>query len=81
MKVRGTSNYKNRWPSPYAIASGALLLLSFLHYLYGPLKWLAIGAIAVGIIPIFLKAVASVRNVTLDINILVLITGIMLFVP
>ncbi|XP_073043852.1 cadmium/zinc-transporting ATPase HMA3-like isoform X1 [Primulina eburnea] len=73
VKVHGPSNYKNRWPSPYAIASGALLLLSFLQFFYGPLEWLAIGAIAVGIIPIFLKAVASVRNVTLDINILVLI--------
>ncbi|XP_073277782.1 cadmium/zinc-transporting ATPase HMA3-like isoform X1 [Primulina huaijiensis] len=73
VKVHGTSNYKNRWPSPYSIGSGALLLLSLLQFLYGPLKWLAIGAIAVGIIPIFLKSVASVRNATLDINILVLI--------
>ncbi|XP_073154623.1 cadmium/zinc-transporting ATPase HMA3-like isoform X2 [Henckelia pumila] len=73
VRVYGASSFKNRWPSPYAIASGALLLLSFLKFLYSPFKWLAIGAIAVGIIPICLKAVASVRNLTLDINILVVI--------
>ncbi|KAL3830120.1 hypothetical protein ACJIZ3_018922 [Penstemon smallii] len=73
VKVYGHTNYKNKWPSPYAIASGTLLLLSFLKYFYSPLKWLAIGSIAFGIYPILLKAVAATRNLTLDINILVLI--------
>ncbi|KZV21233.1 hypothetical protein F511_26815 [Dorcoceras hygrometricum] len=73
VRLHGTGDYKNKWPSPYSIASGALLLLSFLQFFFSPLKWLAIGAVAVGVIPICLKAVASIRNVTLDINILVLI--------
>ncbi|KAL0315973.1 UNVERIFIED_CONTAM: Cadmium/zinc-transporting ATPase HMA2 [Sesamum radiatum] len=70
----GGESYKNKWPSPYAVASGALLLLSFLKYVYSPMRWLAVGAIAVGIPPVVLKAVAAVRNFRLDINILVLIT-------
>ncbi|KAI3447316.1 hypothetical protein Pfo_003981 [Paulownia fortunei] len=74
IRVHGETNYKNKWPSPYAVASGTLLLLSFLKYVYSPLRWLAVGAIAAGIPPIILKAVAAVRNLRLDINILVLIT-------
>ncbi|GFP90862.1 cadmium/zinc-transporting ATPase hma2 [Phtheirospermum japonicum] len=73
IRAYGEENYKNKWPSPYAVISGILLLLSFLKYFYSPLRWLAIGAIAVGIVPITLKAVASLRNLTIDINILVLI--------
>ncbi|KAI3447317.1 hypothetical protein Pfo_003982 [Paulownia fortunei] len=74
IRVYGETNYKDKWPSPYTVASGTLLLLSFLKYVYSPLQWLAVGAIAVGIPPIMLKAVAAARNLTLDINILVLIT-------
>ncbi|KAH6755808.1 heavy metal atpase 2 [Perilla frutescens var. hirtella] len=74
VRVYGHSNYKNKWPSPYAVACGALLLLSFLKYAYAPFRWLAIAAIAVGIPPVILKALAAVRNFRLDINILVLIT-------
>ncbi|GFP89194.1 cadmium/zinc-transporting ATPase hma2 [Phtheirospermum japonicum] len=70
----GTTNYKDKWPSPYAVASGTLLLLSFLKYFYSPLQWLAVLAIAVGVPPIILKAVAAVRNLTIDLNILVLLT-------
>ncbi|KAL3644198.1 Cadmium/zinc-transporting ATPase hma2 [Castilleja foliolosa] len=73
IRAYGGKNYKNKWPSPYAVISGILLLLSFLKYFYSPLRWLAIGAIVVGIIPIALKAVASLRNFMIDINILVLI--------
>ncbi|KAK6152179.1 hypothetical protein DH2020_014814 [Rehmannia glutinosa] len=74
IRVYGATKYKNKWPSPYAVASGTLLMLSFLKYVYGPLRWLAVGAIVVGIPPIILKAFAAVRNLRLDINILVLIT-------
>ncbi|KAL8040026.1 hypothetical protein ABFX02_10G073900 [Erythranthe guttata] len=73
IRAFGETNYKNKWPSPYAIACGTLLLLSFLKYFYNPLRWLAVAAIAVGILPVLLKAFAAVRNLTLDINILVLI--------
>ncbi|KAL8509685.1 hypothetical protein ACS0TY_016776 [Phlomoides rotata] len=74
VRVSGYASYKNKWPSPYAIACGVLLVLSFLKYVYSPLRWLAVVAVAVGILPIFLKAVAALRNLNLDINILVLIT-------
>lgn len=75
VKIRGEENYKKKWPSPFAVACGALLLLSFLKYAYKPLQWLAVGAVAVGIFPITLKGLAAIRNLRLDINILVLVAG------
>ncbi|KAL7133764.1 hypothetical protein ABFS83_12G161900 [Erythranthe nasuta] len=74
VRVSGETNHKHKWPSRYTIASGALLLLSFFKYFYSPLRWLAVGAIVVGIPQIMLKAFAAIRNLTFDINILVLIT-------
>ncbi|XP_041021395.1 putative inactive cadmium/zinc-transporting ATPase HMA3 [Juglans microcarpa x Juglans regia] len=73
VRVYGEENYKKKWPSPYAVASGSLLLLSLFKYVYQPLQWLAVGAVAVGIFPILLKGVVAIRNLRLDINILVLI--------
>ncbi|KAL0410293.1 UNVERIFIED_CONTAM: Cadmium/zinc-transporting ATPase HMA2 [Sesamum latifolium] len=73
VRVQGVPNYKNKWPRPYAVISGALLLLSFLNYIYSPLGWLAIGAVAVGVLPILSKAILAVRDRTLDINVLVVI--------
>lgn len=75
VKVYGEESFKKKWPSPYAIASGLLLLLAFLKYVYRPLGWLALGAVAVGIFPVCLKALASIRNLRLDINILVIVAG------
>ncbi|KAH7544703.1 hypothetical protein FEM48_Zijuj01G0013800 [Ziziphus jujuba var. spinosa] len=76
VKVHGEENMKKKWPSPYAIASGVLLMLSFLKYVFRPLGWLALGAVAIGIIPVCLKALAAVRNLRLDINILVIVAVI-----
>ncbi|KAL8481752.1 hypothetical protein ACS0TY_028049 [Phlomoides rotata] len=73
IRVDGTSNYKNKWPSPYSVASGTLLALSFFKYVYTPLSWLAVAATVVGSPPIILKAFAALRNLYLDVNILVLI--------
>ncbi|XP_059286845.1 cadmium/zinc-transporting ATPase HMA3-like isoform X1 [Lycium ferocissimum] len=73
IRVNGEKNYQKKWPSPFAIGSGILLALSFLKYFYPLLQWLALGAVAVGIPPILFRGVAAVRNLTLDINILVLI--------
>ncbi|KAL2250936.1 putative inactive cadmium/zinc-transporting ATPase HMA3 [Sesamum indicum] len=73
VRVHGEPNYKNKWPRPYAIISSVLLLLSFLKYIYSPLGWLAIGAVAMGVLPILSKAVLAVHNLTLDINVLVVI--------
>ncbi|KAM7266078.1 hypothetical protein ACFE04_019462 [Oxalis oulophora] len=55
VRVHGQTNHKKMWPSPYAIC-------------YHPLKWLGLGAIAVGIFPITLKALASLRNYDLTLT-------------
>lgn len=75
IRVYGDEKHQKRWPSPYSIASGVLLLLSLLKFVFHPLKYLALGAVAVGAYPIILKAIVSIRNLRLDINILMLIAG------
>ncbi|CDY36489.1 BnaC03g48480D [Brassica napus] len=74
VRVDGKANFKNKWPSPFAVASGILLLLSFLKFVYPPLRWIAVAAVAAGIYPILAKAVASIGRKRVDINILVIIT-------
>ncbi|PWA61428.1 heavy metal atpase 2 [Artemisia annua] len=71
--MKGDQSYRNKWPSPFAIVCGVLLLLSFLQYVFSPFKWLALGAVAVGIVPLILKAIGSLRNLRFDINVLMLI--------
>ncbi|GAB4853521.1 Cadmium/zinc-transporting ATPase hma2 [Ancistrocladus abbreviatus] len=73
VKFKGQSNVGKKWPSPYVIACGSLLLLSFLKYAFKPFQWLAVAAVAVGIYPVLLRGIAAIRNFTLDVNILVLI--------
>jgi Cd2+/Zn2+-exporting ATPase len=79
VRAYGETKHQKKWPSPYAMACGVLLLLSLLKYVYHPLRWFAIGAVAVGILPICLKAVASLRNFRLDTNVLMLIAGNLIF--
>ncbi|CDY51090.1 BnaA07g36130D [Brassica napus] len=74
VKVDGKTSFKNKWPSPFAVISGILLLLSFFKFLYSPFRWLAVAAVAAGIYPILAKAVASIRRCRVDINILIIIT-------
>ncbi|KAJ6992715.1 cadmium/zinc-transporting ATPase HMA3-like [Populus alba x Populus x berolinensis] len=76
IRAYGETKHQKKWPSPYAAACGVLLLLSLLKYVYHPLRWFAIGAVAVGILPICLKSVASLRNFRLDTNVLMLIAVI-----
>ncbi|KAG6769407.1 hypothetical protein POTOM_025042 [Populus tomentosa] len=76
IRAYGETKHQKKWPSPYAAACGVLLLLSLLKYVYHPLRWFAIGAVAVGILPICLKAIASLRNFRLDTNVLMLIAVI-----
>ncbi|XP_010433028.1 PREDICTED: cadmium/zinc-transporting ATPase HMA2-like isoform X2 [Camelina sativa] len=74
VRVTGETNFKNKWPSPFAVVTGVLLLLSFFKYLYPPFRWLAVAAVVAGIYPIFAKAIASLARCRIDINILVVIT-------
>ncbi|XP_028751346.1 cadmium/zinc-transporting ATPase HMA3 [Neltuma alba] len=75
VRVYGDENekQKQKWPSPYALASGILLALSLFKYVYGPLQYVALAAVAAGLLPILLKALSSLRRLHLDINILVLV--------
>lgn len=75
VKVDGKTSFKNKWPSPFALISGILLLLSFLKFVYSPFRWVAVAAVAAGIYPILAKAVASIGRCRVDINILIIITG------
>nr|AID81884.1 heavy metal ATPase transporter 4 [Camelina sativa] len=76
VRVNGETNFKNKWPSPFAVVSGILLLLSFLKFVYSPLRWIAVAAVAAGIYPILAKSFASIKRLRIDINILVIITVI-----
>ncbi|KAJ4913580.1 Cadmium/zinc-transporting ATPase HMA2 [Raphanus sativus] len=74
VRVTGETNFKNKWPSPFAVVSGVFLALSFFKYVYSPFRWLAVAAVAAGIYPILAKSVASIARARVDINILVVIT-------
>ncbi|XP_054821983.1 putative inactive cadmium/zinc-transporting ATPase HMA3 isoform X2 [Prosopis cineraria] len=71
--ANGTEKLRRRMPSPNAMVCGVLLLLALLKFVYRPLEYLALGAVAAGAYRIILKALASIRNLRLDINILMLI--------
>lgn len=59
-------------PPPLSVvASCVFLFVSLLHYVgdaLDPLRWVALGAVAVGIPPIARKAAGSLRNGVVDIN-------------
>lgn len=75
VRVIGKANYREKWPSPYVILSGLLLALSILKYVYHPLQWLSVAAVAVEVWPILFRASFAIRNFTVDVNILMLIAG------
>lgn len=73
LRVVGELKSGKKWPSPYTLASGFCLVIALFHYLYHPLRWVALGAVAVGIIPIMRRSFVAIRNFMLDINVLMLI--------
>ncbi|XP_041001682.1 putative inactive cadmium/zinc-transporting ATPase HMA3 [Juglans microcarpa x Juglans regia] len=72
VRPKEESSFQNRWPAPSTMVCGLLLALSFLKYIYHPLGWLALAAVIVGLPSLVLRSIASIRNLTLNINILVL---------
>lgn len=61
----------SRRPPVTVTASCVLLVISLFHYVGGHwhhLRWVALGAVAIGLPKIATKAVASVRNGVVDIN-------------
>ncbi|KAA3490172.1 Cadmium/zinc-transporting ATPase 3-like protein [Gossypium australe] len=76
VRAHGEIKYQKKWPSPFAMACGLLLLISVFKYVYRPLQWVAVGAVVIGICPILLKGYAAITNFRLDINILMLIAVI-----
>ncbi|GAB2246011.1 hypothetical protein Droror1_Dr00001504 [Drosera rotundifolia] len=74
LRVKGQTKLPKRLtlPNKYIIACGVLFLLSFLKYAYHPFKWLLVAAVAIGIWPVLLRAVGAVRNLTIDVSVIVL---------
>ncbi|XP_072973155.1 putative inactive cadmium/zinc-transporting ATPase HMA3 [Typha angustifolia] len=73
IRAYGTDRIINKWPSPYILACGSLLLVSSFKYFFHPLQWLALAAVVVGVPPILWRSIAALRRWTLDINTLLLI--------
>ncbi|KAL6873659.1 hypothetical protein ACP4OV_013741 [Aristida adscensionis] len=69
----GTEKITNKWPSPYVLICGVLLVVSLFEHFWHPLKWFALGAAIIGLVPIIRKSIVAARNLTLDVNILMLI--------
>ncbi|KAL9234227.1 hypothetical protein vseg_009121 [Gypsophila vaccaria] len=74
IRPRGEANYANKWPGMWDVACGVLLVLSFLKYAWYPMQWLAIGAVVIGLPNIVGRSIASVRNLTLNVNVIVLLS-------
>ncbi|KAK1620934.1 hypothetical protein QYE76_026451 [Lolium multiflorum] len=73
VRAYGSSGIISRWPSPYIVACGVLLLASSFSWLLPPLRWLALGAACAGAPPMILRGFAAASRLALDINLLMLI--------
>ncbi|CAL5184500.1 unnamed protein product [Lathyrus oleraceus] len=72
-RPKGETNNEKKWPDIFTMACGLLLLLSFLKYICPSLEWLALGSVVIGFPKVLLRAIASIRALTLNINILVIL--------
>ncbi|KMT19963.1 hypothetical protein BVRB_1g010070 [Beta vulgaris subsp. vulgaris] len=73
VRPRGEGNYTKKWPGKWDIACGLLLLLSFLKFVYHPMQWLAVVVVFIGVPNIIWRSIASIRNLTLNVNVIVLV--------
>ncbi|KAF8035191.1 hypothetical protein BT93_C1278 [Corymbia citriodora subsp. variegata] len=76
IKHRGKVDSAKKWPSPALIVCGLLFGLSFLKYVYQPLKWLALAAVVIGLPSIAWRSFMSIKHLTLNIYVLILISVI-----
>ena len=75
VRPEGKMKSQKKWPAPSVMASGLLLALSFLGYIYYPLQSLAVAAVIFGVPAILVRSVASIKSLTFNINVLVLMAG------
>ncbi|XP_042493862.1 putative inactive cadmium/zinc-transporting ATPase HMA3 isoform X2 [Macadamia integrifolia] len=75
VRAYGQQKYQMKWPSPYTIVCGGLLLLSSFKFLFQPLQWAALVAVVVGLPPVTSKAIAAIRSFSIDVNLLMLIAA------
>ena len=61
-----------KWLSPYTLTSGFSLAIYLFYHMYHPLRWVALGAIPIVILPILLKSCVVIYNFMLDINVLII---------
>ncbi|ESW10814.1 hypothetical protein PHAVU_009G240000 [Phaseolus vulgaris] len=73
LRLQGETDNEKKWPDLTTMVCGLLLALSFLKYVYQPLEWLALGSVVIGFPKVLLRAIASIKALTLNINILVLL--------
>eukprot|EP00252_Welwitschia_mirabilis_P027486 TRINITY_DN9434_c0_g1_i3.p1 TRINITY_DN9434_c0_g1~~TRINITY_DN9434_c0_g1_i3.p1 ORF type:complete len:215 (+),score=1.26 TRINITY_DN9434_c0_g1_i3:61-705(+) len=73
VRVRGELKSSKKWPTPYTILSGLLLLISLFKFWFDPLKWVALGAVAAGLPPIVFRGFLALKGRILDIHVLMLI--------
>uniref|UniRef100_A0A0E0LIQ4 HMA domain-containing protein n=1 Tax=Oryza punctata TaxID=4537 RepID=A0A0E0LIQ4_ORYPU len=73
VRAYGSSGVFSRWPSPYIVASGVLLMASFFKWLFPPLQFLAVAAVVAGAPPMVRRGFAAASRLSLDINVLMLI--------
>lgn len=76
VRPEGKMKSQKKWPAPSVMASGLLLALSFLGYIYYPLQSLAVAAVIFGVPAILVRSVASIKSLTLNINVLVLMAAV-----
>ncbi|XP_027338725.1 putative inactive cadmium/zinc-transporting ATPase HMA3 [Abrus precatorius] len=73
LSLQGETDNDKKRPDLPTMACGFLLALSFLKYIYHPLGWLALGSVVIGFPKVLFRAIASIKALTLNINILVLL--------
>ena len=80
LRLQGETDNEKKGPDLTTMVCGLLLALSFLKYVYQPLEWLALGSVVIGFPKVLLRAIASIKALTLNINILVLLAGTLVWI-